>query len=361
MDEKNYQDYDALDQMAWGLPQGRERTLLREKAVTVADMSNDEAQQYEARINYINDLCEDGSFPEKYLTVFPWLMAYVEKRKDPQDLQTVLWYYKWVVMIMYEYPVLSRVQIENALLDLKKKYNQYGSTDKVYHDYARETYLYLGDYEKSRYHHHLHSGFKKRDKLDDCAACVLNRVTFFHMVAGDMDDAIKQAAPIFTGKKACTHVPKDTYTNFLIYSLLRNRTELANGYAEKLVKELSRSKFGGNFKNIYPLLVYYARLGEITKALRFFEKYFFNAFDTRGLDGKFHFYLGALYLLGKIVKPTVRLKIAQKIPFYNSTSIYDVAMLIKWFDAETDRLAALFNTRNGNTKYSDVKIAILGM
>ena len=361
MKKSNYNDFESLNEMAEGLPYGKERSLLREKALAVSDILNDERKKFEARISYVNDICMEGSFPEKYLTIFPWLLAYVGKNKDDYDTMQVLWYYKWVIMIMHEFPEISKSQIENALLDLKKKYNECGSSDKVFHDYSREVYHNLGDYEKSSYHHSKHMKFRLRDQLDDCEACVVNRILTYYIVTGNLNEALKKGKLILSGKQKCTHVPKDTYTNFIIPLLAKNKFDLAAEFVEKLEKELKKVKYGGNYKNVYPLIIYYTITSQQTKGINLVEKNFEIAFIQKSQEGKFYFYVAASNLFSKINKETIRLKFPEKFPLYNSEHEYNTASLFKWFAEETNCIAELFDTRNGNNKYKTIMSKIVSI
>jgi hypothetical protein len=359
MKKIDYDNYEVLDDMASDLPYSKERSLLREKAMNIADALQDESKQFDARINYVNDICMEGSFPEKYLTVFPWLLAYAGKSKESYDRLQVLWYYKWVIMIMHEFPSIAKKQIEAALEDLRIKYNEFGSTDKVYHDYSREAYLNLGDYAKSTVHHTKHIEFKRRDKLDDCEACVINRIISYHILTGNIAEALKKARPVFNGKKSCTHVPKDTYTNFITPLLKQKDYALAAEFSEKLEQALKQIKHGGNYKAAYPLMLNHALNNQLSKAIKLFEKYFSNAFDARSMDGKFFFYTAALYLFKRVDKEMIKLKLPKNFSLYNSDSTYKLSALIAWLDKETNTIAALFDKRNENNKYRDEKTAIL--
>ncbi len=359
MKKIDYNNYDVLDDMASELPYCKERSLLREKALNIADIMQDERRQFDARINYVNDVCMEGSFPEKYLTVFPWLLAYVSKNKKSEDRMQVLWYYKWVIMIMHEFPSIAKKQIEAALEDLRIKYNEFGSTDKVFHDYSRELYLNLGEYEKSTLHHEKHIGFKRRDKLDDCEACVLNRTINYYILTGNIYEALKKARPVFNGKKTCTHVPKDTYCNFITPLLKQKDFTLGAQFSQKLEQELQRTKYGGNYKGAYPLIINHTANNQLSKAIKLFEKYFSNAFDAKPMDGKFFFYTASLYLFKKIEKETIKLKLPKNFEFHNSDSTYRISTLILWLDKETNTIANLFDKRNENNRYKDEKSSIL--
>ncbi|MFT3680456.1 MAG: hypothetical protein QM791_09305 [Ferruginibacter sp.] len=361
MKNNDYSDYDSLNRMAEKLGYSKERSLLREKAMNIADTLNDERKQFDARITYVNDVCMEGSFPEKYLAVFPWLLAYAGKSKSGFDKMQVLWYYKWVITLMPEFPTVSKRQIEAALDDLRVKYREYGSTDKVFHDYSREINILMGDLDKSTVHHQQHIAFKRKDKLDDCDACVVNRVVYYHIATGNIEEALKKAKIIFNGKKNCTHVPKDTYANFIVPFLIRKEYDKAEEFSENLEAELKKVKHGANYKAACPLMLNHLVHKRTANAVKLFDKYFANAFDAKAMDGKFRFYVAGAALFTNIERETIKLKLSKNFPHYNTQNTYNVKFLTDWLDTESGKIAALFDKRNGNDKYKSDKASFLSL
>lgn len=361
MQQNDYSSYASLDAMANSLPYGSERLLLREKAINLADLSGNEQQQFEARKEFVTDVCMEGGFTEKYFTVFPWLLNYAQKKGNDEDKMTVLWYYKWVVMDMPEFPAVTKIQIGHALEDLRKRYLEFGSTEKVYHQYAYEVYMNLGDKEKSKYHHARWARFRNRDYLDDCEACVINRDVSFHARLGDIGDALKVAQPILTGKLKCTHVPKSTWSALLIPLIKNGYDEQAALYAEKLYKKLMTDKYGGDNSYANPAMIYFSRQGDFAKAIKVFEKFIRSDIEQKNLFRRFYFYIGALYMFSKITKETIKLKLPHKMPLYSAENTYSVVALREWLDKETDGIAGIFDRRNGNKMMSEEKGKVLSL
>ena len=130
---ENYkQTYRNLLASAESLSYGDERVAIVEKAMAVADLHQDEDLQFKVRLQYIREVQEAGGYPEKYMAVFPWLLAYIDKKNDIWDMYQVLWYYKWVTGSMTSFPSISKAQIINALEDLKNRYRKVTGSDLVY-------------------------------------------------------------------------------------------------------------------------------------------------------------------------------------------------------------------------------------
>lgn len=353
--------FDSVNDLADSLPYGPERTKLREKAIGLADMSGTERQQFEVRKDFVNDLCMDGSFTEKYFTVFPWLLNYAKKSGEDDDKTTVLWYYKWVISDMPEFPSVTKSQIERALEDLRVRYLEFGSNEKVYHDYAAEIYLMMGDYERCRFHQERWRKFKNRDHLDDCEACIRSRNVVREVKMGTLEKALKLAQPILKRRLQCTHVPKATWVHLLLPLLQHGREEEAAEFAAKIYKALSGSKFSGDSYYAYSLIIYYARQKDFGKAVKLFEKYFRLDLPHKNLYRRFFLYVAAQYLFTVYKKESIRLKLPPKTPFYRADSTYAVAVLREWFDKETDAIAALYDKRNENDVVSAEKRKLLAV
>lgn len=357
----DHNSYDSIDEQASFLPHGAERVALREKAINVADLYGDMRQQFEARKSFIEDVCHDGGFTEKYFVVFPWLLNYAQKQGTQDDKMMVLWYYKWVINQMPEIPAVTKQQIERALEDLRLRYIEYGSSEKVYHDYSCQTYLYVGEIERSVYHHRRWSRFKSRDYLDDCEACVINRQVDFFCRTGKLKEALAAGQPVLTGRLRCSHVPKTTYSHLLVPLMRANDEKFSAEYAEKLYKALMVKKFGGDNSYVYPAMIYYSKQGDFTRAVKLFERYMNMDVEQKNLYRRLYFFIGCLYMFQKINKETIKLKLSKKFAAYQASSTYEVAVLVKWFDEQTDLLAAQFDKRNGNDMISKEKQELLAV
>lgn len=361
MSQTDYTSYESIDTLARSLPYGPERTALREKGINVADLSGDARQQFEARKQFVEDVSDDGGFTEKYFVVFPWLLNYARQHGDEADRMTVLWYYKWVINTMPEIPAVTKSQMERALEDLRVRYLEYGSSEKVYHDYACQTYMYIGESKKSKYHHQQWKKFKNRDYLDDCEACVINREVDFYCRLGKVEDALKIGKPVLTGKLRCSHVPKTTYSHLLTPLIKENNEQLAEEYAEKLHKALMKKKYGGDNSYVYPAMIYFSKQGDFARAIKLFERYMKMDVEQKNVFRRFYFFVGALYLFTKLDKESIKLQLPRKVEFYKATNTYEVAMLRDWFDKKTDEIAALFDRRNENSMISDEKKNLMAL
>lgn len=356
----NAPSFESCMELADQLPYGKERILIREKAINLADLTGKESDMYEARVQFVEDLCKAGGYSEKYFSVFPWLLEYAHNKGSSYERMYVLLYYKWVILEMGNYPSVSRFQLEAALEDLRTRYLDFGSNEKVYHQYAYSVYAdNLKDLNGAHFHYTKWLKFKQRDQLDDCEACVTNRHLSLLINMGELEMALKVAAPILSGKQSCTHVPKDTWSNLLLPVYTKGDLETSKLLAEKLSRKLASMKYDSNVAPAHTLIIYYTKVQEYLKAVKWLEKFFPIAIDQKELNGKFFFYTAATYLFGHLPKESVKLRLPRSFALFSSSGVYIVHTLAQWFDNEANKIAELFDKRNGNTGYSQQKQELL--
>lgn len=352
------QTYRNLIDSAESLPYGDERVAVMEKAIALADLHQDEDLQFKSRLQYVREVQEAGGFPEKYMAVFPWLLAYIDKNNAFWESYQVLWYYKWVTGTMTSFPSISKKQIVDALEDLKRRYRQVTGSDLVYHDCCRSIYGDLGDWEEATKHQEAIEKLHSREILRDCKACVLNSDVTYLVGIGKVEESLKVATPILEGELSCRSVPHTTYRRFIPELVYLNRHEEAMEMAKKLFS-LLKDDDRDDYTKGYTLLGFMGITQNFDKGLTFFEVHFPNAFMVRSKWSKYHFYLHARLFFDQLKQHSATQEIELKLPtkhlLYNAKNTYSLENLIAWFDKEIAEIEAAFNARNGNDYFTKKK------
>lgn len=353
---ENYkQTYKKLLASAENLPYSDERVSIVEKAMALADFHQDEDLQFKARLQYIREVQEAGGYPEKYMAVFPWLLAYIDKNDDIWQSYHVLWYYKWVTGCMTSFPSISKTQIVNALEDLKNRYRKVTGSDLVYHDCCRSIFGDLGDWEEAKKHNEAIEKLHSRELLRDCKACVVNSEVTYQVGIGEIAKALEMAIPILNGDLSCRSVPHTTYRRFIPELVLLNKQEEAMEMATKLL-DLIDPTDRDDFAKGYTLLGFMGITGNFTKGIAFFEEHFANAWAVRSKWSKFHFYLHARLFFSqmkqKAENESISLKLPAKHPLFQAENNYTFERLLAWFDKEIAEIEGAFNARNGNDYFT---------
>jgi tetratricopeptide (TPR) repeat protein len=349
------QTYENLLADADALPSGDTRVAIVEKAMQLVDLHQDERLQFKIRLRYIREIHEAGGFAEKYVAIFPWLLAYTKKTESHFDKYEVLWYYKWVIGCMPNFPTVSKTQIESALLDLRDRYREVSPTDLVYHSYARDMYIDLGDLAQAKAHQKEIEAIGGRDILSDCKACTLNSYVAYLVAIREVRQAIIAAQPLLSGSLSCHSVPQTTFARLIPEFLLLGRHDEAKGMASRLLKKLKKED-RDDYARGYSLLGYMAVMKKYEKGISLFKDHFENAWRVKSKWGKLHFYAYAAFLFREVQKKSditkVELTLPSNFPLYTANNQYDISILLPWLEKEVQDLVAAFNKRNGNTYFS---------
>lgn len=355
------QTYQNLLTEADALPASEARVSIIERAMQLVDLHQDERLQFKIRLRYIREVQDAGGFAEKYVAIFPWLLAYTERTESVWDKYEVLWYYKWVIGCMPNFPSVNKTQIESALLDLRDRYREMSSSDLVYHNYARDTYTDLGDFEQAKAHQLEIEAIGGHDILSDCKACTLNSYVSYLVAIREVPKAIVAAQPLLEGSLSCRTVPQSTFTRLIPEFLLLKRYKEAMGMASKLLKKIKKEE-RDDYGKVYSLMGHMAVMRKYEKGLSLFKDFFENAWRVKSKWGKFHFYAYSVFLFREILKNTEITKfemiLPPNFPLYAADNQYDLQLFFNWLEKELKEIETAFNKRNGNTYFSEIILYI---
>jgi len=100
-----------------------------------------------------------------------------------------------------------------------------------------------------------------------------------------------------------------------------------------------------------------ALLGNYEKALSYFGSNIALVLENFGKTRPFQFYLSGQLLFKKLElnnQKEVQLDLPQNLSFYQPNQIYSVSQISSWINQMIDQLVQQFNTRNGNTYFTDL-------
>ena len=258
---------------------------------------------------------------------------------------------------MPNFPTVSKTQIENALLDLRDRYREVSPTDLVYHNYARDMYVDLGDFEQAKTHQKEIEAIGGRDILSDCKACTVNSYVTYLVAIRDISQAIAVAQPLLNGSLSCHSVPQTTFARLIPEFLLLGRHDEAMGMASKLLKKIKKED-RDDYARCYSLLGYMAVMKKYAKGISIFKDHFEHAWRVKSKWGKFHFYAYSALLFREVLKKSdikqIELTLPANFPLYSANNQYDINILLTWLEKEVQDLVAAFNKRNGNIYFSTI-------
>ena len=343
--------YDLLEQ-SYDLPEGSMvRLELLEQAVRLADSLGDVAAGWDAR-DALMEAATMGGYPEKTLVAFGWNLAQFDRVGDQYgwDEDDLLWKYKWVINSLWNFPSITRTQIEAAFADFQARLERFGYG-------SRTLYYFRWIYESARGDRAAAEGWRsewsrtKRDGISDCSACEASFVVDY--LRDDPTAALEAAKPILNGRLRCAEVPHTTLAAILEPMLKMGQFEEAvsahrRGY--KMIRDNQEFLIAAGQH-----MAFLAYTHNLPKALELFECHLPWALATADMNRRYSFYGDALALLRRLRdagQSYVQLKVPKNFAVQPSSDGLKVAALEAHLLSEVTTIAAAFDARNGTDQFT---------
>ena len=354
MSPKVEDDIERLMRESGGLPHGPSRIALVEEAVRIADARHDLPKAFECRLELVS-AASSGGQPDVQLVAFAWCLSQFDRDKQLFGGRAtevdLLWKYKWVAGALPSFHQISREQIAETLDDLRRRHRADGSTMHAVHDEERSIAISLGD-KLAAEEAHRHFLAAKRDMFSNCPACVQDRLVSYHRFFDRHEEAIAAAKPILAGRLSCSTVPHRTYPK-LINSLFKlDRLSEAMHYHRIGYPMVSSNP--GHTAYVDDHIRFLTLTDNHTRAVRLTQKHLRAALDYASANTRYAF-LRDVRLLCHFLKQagvkSVTLSLPDDHPLHAPSGRVKVPEFFEWLDADTRRIGALYDARNGNDSF----------
>lgn len=323
---------------------GPERVAIAEEAVRLADLSGDNEASYDTRMALIESANMSGQ-AEKMFPAFAWCQQFATQNPDYADDYMLAWYHKWLLGAAQEFPQIPLSRIH----ELHTSYAQYarrlgaGASSIPYLQMLLA--MHLGDQSAAQRAFTVWQ-FAKNDMLSDCPACEAQTRVEYHLFMGDDEAAIKQGQTILDRGMTCGHMPHLTYGSLPLPLLRAGQTEKAAQYAQKGRKMVAGDR---DFLSTQAEHLIYLALTDTAQALKWYVRHLPWAEKTHelGVAAKFHNASALLFTLLQGGRVTRKLNLPPTAQHYQPGDLYSVSERLAYHLAEAQRLAGLFDTRNG--------------
>lgn len=310
---------------------GPERVAICEEAVRLADLSGDDEASYDTRMALIETVNLSGQ-SEKMFAAFAWCQNFAAQNPDYVSDYTLAWYHKWLLGAAQQLPQIPLSRIH----ELHASYAQYarrlgeGASSIPY--LQMNLAMHVGDTAAAQRSFTVWQ-FAKGDRLSDCPACEAQTKLEYHLFMNDDAAAIKQGQTILDKKMTCAHMPHLTYGSLPLPLLRVGELDKAAQYAAK-----GREMVAGDpdFLATQAEHLEYLALTDTDEALKWYERHHEWAEQTKELHSKLDFHAAAALLFQRL--ETQHLESGEKLAHHR---------------AEAERLAKLFDGRNGNSYHTE--------
>jgi hypothetical protein len=344
--ETSKQVYDLLTH-SLDLDDGDERISVLEEAVRLADLGGDLKLRYLAREHFLRG-CIFGGATDKGLVAFAWCLAQYDQNPEQFDPWGVLWKYKWIVGLIFNFPQVAKARIYEMLADLAQRSQRagYGLRAAYNHRYRIEK---LSGRRAVAVEYFRKMEAEPRDALSNCSACEIDEQVGFSVYCEDYARALELAAPILDGVEKCTTVPHRTYAKLLLPLVRLGRQKDALVYHQKGYGLISHNK--AFLDHISDHLIFLALTENFEKAITLIEKHFPWTDTSRDVLHHFRFFRGAWLLFELLADAQVNpltLRLPQSCPIRSASGHYDAAQLASWFKQKAEAIGRRFDARNEN-------------
>jgi hypothetical protein len=348
-------DIDRLMAEAAKLPHGPSRTAMVEEAVRIADSRNDLPQAFKCRLELVS-AASSGGQPDVKLVAFSWCLSQFDRDKKLFGGRAteidLLWKYKWIAGALPAFHQISREQIAATVEDFRRRYMADGSTMHAVYDEECSIAISMGDKPAAASAQKLLAA-TKRDMFSNCAACVQDRLISYHRCFDRHGDAVDAAAPILSGRLKCGTVPHRTYPKLMMSLFNLNRLAEAMHYHRIGYPMVASNP--GHTAYVDDHIRFLALTGNGTRALRLTHKHLRAALAYVSLNTRYAF-LRDVRLLFRLLKAegvkTATLSLPDDHPLASSSGRLKVSDFLDWLDADCRRIAALYDSRNGNEDFT---------
>lgn len=348
----------ALIAEARGMPYGPGRMEATEAAVRLADVREHVELRYAARMAAL-EAAVFGGYPERALVVFGWLAAICEREPDRFPESRVrfgfitqvdlLWAYKWVVQHTPGFHEISRPQIEGTLAEMERRYARNGlSMRPVWASRARVGMELGAPPEQIAEYHHAWQ-LAEQDAYADCEACEQSLSVEVYRYLGRWEAEVAAAQPLLRGEMSCAEVPHTTVSNLVMSMWQHGELEEAarlHRWGYELCHD-NRDFLG----ELAEHLDYRIVTGDVDGAMELARFHVAWVAEARSGRRRWRWFLSLGELFARMA---ARGESMWPLPatLGSAEARGSVQAAAAWFAAETDRLASLFDARNGNDAVS---------
>ncbi len=330
-----------------------EHEKIIQKCIQKAQFFKDKDLEFKARLAYMRQVTWLNK-PDKMLAIFPWLLNRLDEGYNQDELSTVLWMYKWVIIKLPCYANISLSQIESLQKDMERRFLDYGTGSRLSYYFKMIVYGYLGDTSKAQQYLKCYLEDDTTSVLDDCRACQPNSLLSVYMALRDYPSFLSTFESILVNRVRCAEVPNLTYAKATLVNQITGNVETAKEQAILARKKIPLTK--AVLTEMGYLLIYYALTEDFIKGRSVIEKQFRFCNSMQPDVFLYHFYLGCLLLmksLQKAGKKTINLKISLPDIQPVKEDSYQITNCVEWFEKQCLQMVQKLDTRNQNTFYAD--------
>ncbi|MCL2422949.1 MAG: tetratricopeptide repeat protein [Micrococcales bacterium] len=355
---------DEIDMTVMMEGHGPQERALIDQALALSRETGDERAEYKVRMRLTYAATFTGD-TDAQISSFAWCLAKhdADPRSFPNDVgnNSLMWQFKWVASALTRSPVFSLAQCDALLDDMEAHYARAGLGMSAVVGARFEHAWTVGDIDRAR-QLRAQCQATPRDDHSDCEVCVRSTLADFAAETGEEALALRLVDEIVDDGGACEEEPEVVLGTTLIAKLRAGRTADARD-AHMQSYRLARNK-PELIVTIANNMVFCVITGNEARGLAMVERHIsWLAHNALNEDGQCTMLAAVALVLESVARTghgdqVVRGADTPSLQqfFGPRQGVWTVAELAPCAWQAAGRLAAAFDTRNGNSYVSD-KIA----
>ncbi len=344
-------------------PPGLQKIQAFERAIAEAEVVGEPDVAFKLRSDLINSAVFNGQ-GDRAIVAFASYLKHADQNWTTINPRDVLWKYKWILNALPGLPQIPKAKILDMISDLSRRVEAAGYSQRPVFYNRWHTHLEMGDFEAAGAEMQKWRSAVK-DGLQDCEACETNGEVSFLAETFNNEKALEIARPILEGRLSCTSIPQSTLGNVIRPLMRLGRIDEAVKVAERGYRLTSKNELFLN--KLSEFLLVATHTNALIRAKRIFSKHAIWALKTGFHSRRLRFNAAASAFLKKLAydklndtsneasgvkkrkaTSSVRLQLPSEHPLYQPDAKYDISVLANWYQNEAEKLAELFDQRNGN-------------
>ena len=291
---------DELLEQSQALGEGPAQVAVLLEAVNLADRLGDADLAFQVRMELINAAMSAGK-SEVMLVAFSWCLAQCDRSPATFSEEPLLWKYRWIVFSLPLFPEVRRDPLLAALDAMTAGFRKSGSTLRAVHLLRSNVALRMGD---RRLAAEAHEAWRKspRDRLSDSPEIEQDFRVDFLVFAGEVEEALRQAKPLLSGRMRRRYEPNSTYPELLLPLLRLRRVEQALDFHRHGYQLLSGKPHEHHLTEYADHLTFLALTDNWSRAANIVGKVLPAALNTVSIGLRFDFYLAARLFLHRLAE-----------------------------------------------------------
>jgi hypothetical protein len=325
-----------------------DRIKLLKRAVNIADTNSDIEWGFDLRKQIIEAEHRTSSSVEG-LPAFTWLLDTHETHPELCSETAFMTEYKWMIRAARRNADISLEQFDAIVEDYRTRLLRNSYTLHSYYSAKAQMAFQQNRLDEAKEYLDL----RESEKLDNfsCPACGQHDLVEYEFLSGNIREAVRLGADIFSGKIMCRHVPFKTVclaVNVLDKYGYDDSADVLYKIAGTLL-DRTQTVDMSNIGNIGRLVHFFTRRDK-NRAWEMFERYLRWSINCEDYFN-YQFSVGSLSLFKG--SGTRCLNVSVQMPWYNPSGVYELPVLYGYYKNQAATLAAKFDARNGCTNFAD--------